>query len=458
VLDQAGWGGERGRAFATSILLARSRVAGKKWESITWPQRDSIFAPRRSGAALFSAPYMIYCSSRQSRGREAGPNMRAVPLIHQCVVALGDRGDFEHRAGNGLFAKRAWGNRVLAARHRSAPHSGARICPAKCPSRNLDLARATALDVSAAVLQTGGAGHSWRRPARLTILATLATLAIASGSGNHRLARDEQAGEWPTRLAAAVRELAAQLDVRPLGLGEPASGLHDAVCSCRGWWALTHGEGPERDLLGAACTLVGPLEHPFLQGLCNFLSPRAAPSIRSRLFGRVAVGADEDGALVFGDPWVCLAVPGIPVRARQIAVLGLWAAIRRAREINHRRALAERAGQQAPAWWPATACGRWERPSANLVADLCSLGVVLVAGDRLGAVVRSARAQHSPRWAGTTSDASRASLDLAARDARACRAKETAHERPCSATDQGSTRLAGGSPALDPSHPTRAGR
>jgi O-antigen/teichoic acid export membrane protein len=135
--------------------------------------------------------------------------------------------------------------------------------------------------------------------------------------------------------------------------------------------ALTHGEA-ETGLLGAATTLVG-LSSTLLQGLANFLSPQAAqayskgglPELRSVLIKTAALfGATLGGvaavALLFGEQ-IAMVVFG-PQFAGAGLIVGVLSL----------SVLANSAGVTA-------GNGLWamERPSANFVADLASLLVVI---------------------------------------------------------------------------------
>jgi O-antigen/teichoic acid export membrane protein len=137
--------------------------------------------------------------------------------------------------------------------------------------------------------------------------------------------------------------------------------------------ALTHGEA-QTGTLGACSTLVG-LSNMFMMGLCNFLSPKAARAfatgglaeLQSILRKTAILFAASLGAICvvgftlgetiavavygeqFGDTGWIIGVLSLSVLANSMGVTagnGLWA---------------------------------MERPSANFVADLVSLGVVIVA-------------------------------------------------------------------------------
>ena len=141
---------------------------------------------------------------------------------------------------------------------------------------HLELKRATALDVAAAGLQfvalfvLAACGY-------LTVTTTLATLAVASGiatvgwlatSRQGMLARaSATVSDWVHNWGFSRWALASQL-------------LASTTPYVMPWViAATHGEA-QTGLLGACMTLVG-LSNTFLQGLCNFLSPRAAQAIVS---------------------------------------------------------------------------------------------------------------------------------------------------------------------------------
>src|SRR5204863_9010217 len=137
--------------------------------------------------------------------------------------------------------------------------------------------------------------------------------------------------------------------------------------------AVSHGEA-QTGLLGACSTLVG-LSNTFLQGLCNFLSPRAAQAFshggvaelrsvltKTALLFAATLGALSALAFLFGEQVAVLVYgPQFAGAGLIIGVLSL-------------SVLANSAGVVA-------GNGLWamERPRANFVADLCSLGVVIIA-------------------------------------------------------------------------------
>jgi O-antigen/teichoic acid export membrane protein len=251
------------------------------------------------------------------------------------------------------------------------------------------------LDVAAAVLQLGTL-VALAAADRLTVTTTLATLAIAAGVPTIGwLATRPQ--PMVAKTAAAVRDWLHNWTFARWAL---ASQLLASTTPYVMPWvvAATHGEA-ETGMLGACSTLVG-LSNTFLQGLCNFLSPRAAQAfargglteLRSVLLntaalfaatlGLLAVAAfllgEQIAILLFGPQFagagLIIGVLSLSVLANSFGVTagnGLWA---------------------------------MERPSANFVADLFSLAVVIVAAAALVPVLGPLGAAIST-LAGTTTDA-----------------------------------------------------
>ncbi len=314
---------------------------------------------------LVSAPYMIYC------GRREGPALAEYAgsaLVHQCAVMLATALSLIVALGIGVLP-----NGVAAAFWLlvvAAPLLLVREFARQMSFAHLDLKRATLLDIAAATLQFA-ALFALAITGTLTITSTLATLAIVSGvatigwlatSRQRMVARMTSAvNDWLHNWTFARWALASQL-------------LACTTPYVMPWVvALSHGEA-QTGLLGACSTLVG-LSNTFLQGLCNFLSPQAAQAfsqggvaelrsvlMKTALLFFATLGALAALAFLLGEQVaVLLYGPAFAGAGLIIGVLSL-------------SVLANSAGVVA-------GNGLWamERPKANFVADLCSLGVVIVA-------------------------------------------------------------------------------
>jgi len=235
---------------------------------------------------------------------------------------------------------------------------------------HLDLKPATWMDIAAAILQFA-ALLGLAAAGRLTITTTLGSIAIASGLATVGWLATSRL-QMVARLTAAARDWLHNWTFARWAL---ASQLLACTTPYVMPWvvAVSHGEA-QTGLLGACTTLVG-LSNTFLQGLCNFLSPRAAQAfsqggvkeLRAVLINTSLLFAASLGALVviafaFGEQIaVLLYGPSFAGAGLIIGVLSL-------------SVLANSAGVVA-------GNGLWamERPKANFYADLCSLGVVIVA-------------------------------------------------------------------------------
>lgn len=350
-----------GTSFATSVLLARS--APREELGVYYLALSVVFFARGIQEQLVSAPYMIYCS-RKHDGELA--EYAGSALIHECGLLLLTAIAIALAVAFGLVSPEAgpafW-LLVLA-----APLMLVREFIRQMSFAHLDMTGAIILDIAVALAQLG-ALLMLAATGRLTVTATIAVLAIASGVpaifwlaarrrpmvGNGRAAWRDLAFNWIfARWALASQLLACTTPyVMP--------------------WivAFTHGEA-ETGTLGACTTLVG-LSNTFLMGLCNFLSPKAAsafaegglPELQSVLkktgllfvstLGTIALFAfligERVALLVYGPEFsgtgLIIGVLALSVLANSIGVTagnGLWA---------------------------------MERPKANFVADLCSLAVVI---------------------------------------------------------------------------------
>jgi O-antigen/teichoic acid export membrane protein len=352
-----------GASFATSVLLGR--CAPREELGVYYLAISVVFFVRGIQEQLVSAPYMIYCH------RKVGDELNEYAgsaLIHQCVVML--------VTASLLIAALAMGFSLAGAQAAfwllaaAAPLLLMREFIRQMSFAHLEMKTAIALDVAAAVLQLGMM-LVLAMSGRLTVTATIAVLALSSGL---------PAIAWlglktrpmTGRLSTAVRDLARNW---PFARWALASQLLASTTPYMMPWVvvLTHGEA-ETGTLGACATLVG-LSNTFLMGLCNFLSPRAARAfaeggvkeLRSVLFKTawlffVTLGGLSAAAFLFGEQIAMLVYgPQFAGTGLIISVLSLGV-------------LANSLGVTA-----GNGLFAMERPKANFVADLCSLGVVVVA-------------------------------------------------------------------------------
>ncbi len=359
VLDQAV---VSGTSFATSVILGRYVL--REELGVYYLALSIVFFARGIQEQLVSAPYMIYCGRKQAAelAQYAGS-----ALVHQCGVMLvvavsllaAALAGYAPQGGAAAF----W---LLAA---AAPVLLMREFIRQMCFAHLDLKAALALDAAAAILQLGmlaGLAIS----GRLNVAMTLAALTIASG-GPAVVWLAVQRRPMLGRLGAAARDLASNWIFARWAL---ASQLLASTTPYVMPWivAFTHGES-NTGLLGACTTLVG-LSNTFLMGLCNFLSPRAARAFaqgglaelrvvlrNTALLFVATLGAIAVFAWLLGEH-VALAVYG-PQFAGAGPIIGVLSL----------SVLANSLGVTA-------GNGLWalERPSANFVADLCSLVVVIV--------------------------------------------------------------------------------
>jgi O-antigen/teichoic acid export membrane protein len=352
-----------GTSFLTSVILGRMCV--REELGVYYLALSIVFFVRGIQEQLVSAPYMIYCGRKQGAelARFAGSSLvhQGVLLLVTCLVlsVLAPLGVLP----GGLQAA-IW---ILVA---AAPLLLVREYIRQLLFAHLEMRTAILLDVSVALIQLVGlsllasSGH-------LTLTTTLAVLAAASGlpaawwflTKRHVMVIGLQSA-WHDFLhnwTFARWALASQL-------------LACTTPYVMPWVvALTHGEA-QTGTLGACSTLVG-LSNMFMMGLCNFLSPKAARAfatgglaeLQSILRKTAILFAASLGAICvvgftlgetiavavygeqFGDTGWIIGVLSLSVLANSMGVTagnGLWA---------------------------------MERPSANFVADLVSLGVVIVA-------------------------------------------------------------------------------
>jgi len=243
VLDQAV---VSGTSFATSVLLGR--FASQEELGVYYLALSVVYFTRGVQEQLVSAPYMIYCSRRH------GPALveyAGSALVHQCAVMLATALSLIVALcvgvlPNGLAA--AFWLLVVA-----APLLLVRECARQMSFAHLDLKRATQLDIAAATLQFV-ALFALAMTGTLTIISTLATLAIVSGvatigwlatSRQRMVARITPAvNDWLHNWTFARWALASQL-------------LACTTPYVMPWVvAVSHGEA-QTGLLGARSTLVG---------------------------------------------------------------------------------------------------------------------------------------------------------------------------------------------------------
>jgi O-antigen/teichoic acid export membrane protein len=234
---------------------------------------------------------------------------------------------------------------------------------------HLDLKSVLALDAAAAALQLGLL-LALVTTGRLSVPLTLAVLTAASGV---------PAAVWLAvqrrpmigRLTAAANDFVHNWNFARWAL---ASQLLACTTPYVMPWivAFTHGAS-DTGLLGACMTLVG-LSNTFLMGLCNFLSPRAARAYaeggvselrmvlqKTALLFVGTLGSIATLATVAGE-YVAVAIygPQFVGAGSIVAVLSL-------------SVLANSLGVTA-----GNGLFAMERPKANFLADLISLGVVVV--------------------------------------------------------------------------------
>jgi len=199
------------------------------------------------------------------------------------------------------------------------------------------------------------------------------------------------------RLSTAIRDLAHNW---PFARWALASQLLACAAPYIMPWVvvLTHGEA-ETGTLGACTTLVG-LSNTFLMGLCNFLSPRAARAFaegglaelksvlkQTAALFVVTLGSLAAGAFLFGEE-VALLVYG-PTFVGTRAIIGVLSL----------SVLANSLGVTA-----GNGLFAMERPSANFVADLASL-VIVIAASIVAVPVLGPLGAALALLAGTSSDA-----------------------------------------------------
>lgn len=360
VLDQAV---VSGTSFATSVLLGRCSTQEEL--GVYYLALSIVYFARGVQEQLVSAPYMIYC------GRKASgelPRYAGSALAHQCVFLLLTAGFIGGWLLTGLappeIRSAFW---LLVA---AAPLMLVREFARQMSFAHLELKKATLLDVTATLVQFALL-VALVSSQRLTATTTLAAIAIASGLATIGwLALSSR--QMIVHVAGAIRDWWHNWVFARWAL---ASQLLACTTPYIMPWvvAMTHGEA-QTGMLGACTTLVG-LSNTFLTGLLNFLSPQAAQAyarggvseLRGVLLKTAALFVASLGAL-------CLVAF---VLGEQIATFVYGAEFAGAGPIIivlSFSVLANSLGATA-------GNGLWamERPHANVVADLCSLAVVIVA-------------------------------------------------------------------------------
>jgi O-antigen/teichoic acid export membrane protein len=352
-----------GTSFLTSVILGR--MGSREELGVYYLALSIVFFVRGIQEQLVSAPYMIYCGRRQGEdlARFAGSS-----LVHQCVLLAGTCLVLSVLAPLGILPgglqAAIW---VLIA---AAPLLLIREYIRQLLFAHLEMRAAIALDVSVALLQLVGLSLL-ASSGRLSLTTTLAVLAVASGL---------PAAWWflrkrPAMLVGLRDALQDFLHNWTFARWALASQLLACTTPYVMPWvvALTHGEA-QTGTLGACSTLVG-LSNMFMMGLCNFLSPQAARAFATGGLGELQ-SVLKKTAVLFGASLgaICLVgfTLGETIAARvygaQFGDTG-WII-----GILSLSVLANSMGVTA-------GNGLWamERPSANFVADLISLGVVIVA-------------------------------------------------------------------------------
>jgi O-antigen/teichoic acid export membrane protein len=352
-----------GTSFLTSVILGR--MCAREELGVYYLVLSIVFFVRGVQEQLVSAPYMIYSQRREGAAlaRYAGSS-----LAHLAILLTVTSGALLLLAALGVMSAELTGALWLLAA--AAPLLLMREFVRQLLFAHLAMKAAIALDVSVAVVQMAGLGLL-AATGTLTLATTLAVLGVSAGlpvvawialkKRQLVLAPAEVVSDFLHNWVFARWALASQL-------------LACTTPYVMPWVvAWTHGEA-ETGTLGACSTLVG-LSNMFMMGLCNFLSPQAARAfaqgglaeLQSVLWKTAAlfvstlglvviVGftlGEQIAVLVYGEQfggtgWI-IGILSLSVLANSLGVTagnGLWA---------------------------------MERPSANFVADLISVGVVIVA-------------------------------------------------------------------------------
>lgn len=358
VLDQAI---VSGTSFATSIILARS--CPREELGVYYLAISVVFFVRGIQEQLVSAPYMIYCNRKQGA---ALAEYAGSSLLHQCGLMLTT--SIVLAAVLLVGAAPPGGEKAFWLLLGASPLLLLREYIRQMSFAHLQMRAAIVLDSGVAILQLGALLGLYLI-GRLHVVETLAVMAVACGiSAVIWLAIKQR--PLIGRVQAAVRDLAHNWTFARWAL---ASQLLACTTPYVMPWvvAFTHGEA-ETGTLGACATLVG-LSNMFMMGLCNFLSPRAASAFakggleelrsvlaKTALLFAVTLGSMVVAAFFIGEH-VAMLVYG-PQFAGTGWIIGVLAL----------SVLANSMGVTA-------GNGLWamERPSANFVADLTSLGIVI---------------------------------------------------------------------------------
>lgn len=352
-----------GASFLTSVILGR--LCAREELGVYYLVLSIVFFVRGIQEQLVSAPYMIYSQRREGAAlaRYAGSS-----LAHLGVLLVVTSGTLLVLAALGAMSAELTGALWLLAA--AAPLLLMREFVRQLLFAHLAMKAAIALDVSVAVVQMAGLVLV-AATGTLTLGTTLAVLGIAAGAPvvvwfalkkrKLVLAPAEVVSDFLHNWVFARWALASQL-------------LACTTPYVMPWVvAFTHGEA-ETGTLGACATLVG-LSNMFMMGLCNFLSPQAARAFAHGGLAELQSVLWKTAALFLGSLGL-VAIVGFTL-GEQIAVWvygeqfgGTGWII----GILSLSVLANSLGVTA-------GNGLWamERPSANFVADLIALGVVIAA-------------------------------------------------------------------------------
>jgi len=351
-----------GTSFATSVLLAR--CVSREELGTYYLALSAYYFVRGIQEQVVSAPYMIYCSRRrdQELAEYAGS-----ALVHQCGVVLITAVILVAAMASG-FATPAIES-VCWLLLWAAPPLLVREFVRQMSFAHLDLRRAIVLDIVAAALQLVALG-TLAATGQLNVTTTVATLAVCSAVPTIGwLATRKQ--PMVGRIAASIRDWTHNWTFSRWALASQL--LANTTPYIMPWVVVfTHGEA-QTGMLGACTTLVG-LSGTFLQGLCNFLTPRAAHAythgglneLRSVLVQTAALfsatlGLLSVGAFVCGE-WIATRLYGPQFTGAGMIVGVLSLSV-----------LANSFGVTA-----GNGLFAMERPRANFVADLAALCIVIV--------------------------------------------------------------------------------
>ncbi|MEX2175329.1 MAG: lipopolysaccharide biosynthesis protein [Pirellulaceae bacterium] len=352
-----------GTSFATSVILGR--LCAKEDLGVYYLALSIVFFVRGIQEQLVSAPYMIYCSRKEGTALE---RFAGSSLAHQCVLLVAASLTLAVLTPLGILPAGLQG--VMWLLLAAAPLLLMREFVRQLLFAHLDMRAAIALDVSVAAIQLAGLGLL-AGTGRLSLAGTLAVLAISSG-----LPVVVWLGTKPRRLLVSVRDAISDfLHNWTFARWALASQLLACTAPYVMPWvvALTHGAA-QTGMLGACSTLVG-LSNMFMMGLCNFLSPKAARAFAAGGLAELQ-SVLRKTALLFATSLGLVCLVGFTL-GEQIAIWVYGPAFAGTGLIIGVLSLSVLANSMGVT----AGNGLWamERPSANFVADLFSLCVVVVA-------------------------------------------------------------------------------